>query len=112
MPLYEVTCIMPSEMNKEDRDKIIDKIKNSINGNDGEIKNIEEIGIRKIAYEVENALEGFFITFYLQMNPSQIENLRKFLASQDKIRRLMIIRMKNSSWGEKKKKGGENNGKP
>lgn len=95
MPLYEVTCIMRSELNKEEKDKIIEEIKNFNDKDMGEIKNIEEIGVKKFAHEINKMAEGFFITFYLQIDSSQIEKFHKFLISREEIKRLMIIRRKN-----------------
>jgi len=95
MPLYGITCITRSELNEEEKDKIIEEIKNFNDKDIGEIKNIEKIGVKKFAHEIEKMAEGFFITFYLQINSSQIEKFHKFLMSREEIKRLMIIRMKN-----------------
>ncbi len=95
MPLYGITCIVRSELNEEEKDKIIEEIKNFNDKDVGEIKNIEEIGVKKFAHEIKKMAEGFFITFYLQIDSSQIEKFHKFLMSREEIKRLMIIRMKN-----------------
>jgi small subunit ribosomal protein S6 len=92
MPCYETTFVLKPELDEEKRGEILEGIKIFIGDEKGEVKNIDERGMRKLAYEIAGVKEGFFVTINFQTNPSRIREIQKFLRAKDEIVRLMIVK--------------------
>jgi len=66
--------------------------------------------MRKLAYEVEKAKEGFFVTINFQTDPLRIRKIQKFLRDKEEIIRLLIVKNKKKSSDQADQKEGEENG--
>jgi len=116
MAFYEATFAIKPEVAEEQRKELIQEIKNFIiDETREEVKKVEELGVQGLAYEVEKAREGFFVTIDFQTEPSRLKEIRDFLKAKDQIIRLMIIKGKKlpqkeqleTSKEEEKEKGEE-----
>jgi len=92
MPYYEATFVLKPQLDEEKRGEILEGIKNFIADEKGEVKNVDERGMRKLAYEVAGVKEGFFVAIDFQTNSSQVREIQKFLRAKDEIVRLMIVK--------------------
>jgi len=106
MPLYRATFFLRPELNEEERDLILKKLKDVIIGENGKIKNIDAKGIQKLAYEVDKVKEGFLISTDFEIDSSKVNQIHKFLIKKEEIIRVMMIKQKVSS---QKNKGGHEN---
>ncbi len=107
---YEATFALKPELDEEKRGEILEEIKNFIANEKGKIKNLDERGMRKLAYEVEKAKEGFFVTINFQTDPLRIRKIQKFLRDKEEIIRLLIVKNKKKSSDQADQKEGEENG--
>ncbi len=57
---YETIFIIKPDLEEEEREKIIERIKNLIEKNNGEIDEIEKMGTRKLAYEIRDYKSGYY----------------------------------------------------
>ena len=80
-------------MNKyeEDRKNAIEKIKNYIEKN-GEIKKTEDMGKRKLAYEVKKNKEGYYYIIEFTTNPENITELERIYRITDEILKFIVVR--------------------
>lgn len=108
MPLYEM-CFALRPHTEEDLIKSIkERIRAFIEQNEGTLETLEEIGRKKLAYEVEKEEEGIFfrITFTLNSSPS-VEELIKWMRARDEVIRLILV--KKNKFKIKGRKEGEVN---
>ena len=91
MNKYETVMILDCNISEEDRKNAIEKIKNYIEKN-GEIKKTEDIGKRKLAYEVKKNKEGYYYIIEFTTNPENIAELERIYRITDEILKFIVVR--------------------
>lgn len=74
---YELSMVLFSTLNEEEKVATLEKVKELIARFGGEITNVDDWGKRKLAYEIEKQREGFY--YFIQFNaetsaPAEIES--------------------------------------
>ncbi len=90
MRKYETIFILKAEVEEEQRNNLIEKFK-SIIESDGEIENVNEWGLKKLAYEIDKYKEGYYVLVNFKAGtdlPQELE--RNFRISDDVIRFLVV----------------------
>ena len=91
MNKYETVMILDCNISEEDRKNAIEKIKNYIEKN-GEIRKIEDMGKRKLAYEVKKNKEGYYYIIEFTTNPENIAELERIYRITDEILKFIVVR--------------------
>ena len=91
MNKYETVMILDCNISEEDRKNAIEKIKNYIEKN-GEIKKTEDMGKRKLAYEVKKNKEGYYYIIEFTTNPENITELERIYRITDEILKFIVVR--------------------
>jgi small subunit ribosomal protein S6 len=90
MRKYEAVFIfLPNE--DEKRVQLLERFKGIIEA-DGSIQNVDEWGIRKLAYLINDIPEGYYVLINFEGTPAVIEELDRVCRISDSIMRHMIIR--------------------
>lgn len=97
MSLYQLCFALRPRVEEEAVKAIKDRIGAFIGQNEGKLEKIEEIGRKKLAYEVEGEKEGIFIRVFFEMDPSSLEELLTWMKAQNEVIRLILIRRKISA---------------
>ncbi len=90
MRKYETLFILRPELEEEKRNGLIEKFK-SIIESDGEIQEVNEWGNKKLAYEIDDLKEGYYVLVNFTAGtelPKELE--RNFKISDDVIRYIVI----------------------
>lgn len=80
MNKYELTLVVSAKIEEDARTAVVDKVKSYIEKFNGTITNIEECGIKKLAYEIQKMSEAYY--YFIQFDadadaPAQLEaNIR------------------------------------
>lgn len=80
MNKYELTLVVSAKIEEDDRTAVVDKVKAYIEKFNGTITNVEECGIKKLAYEIQKMSEAYY--YFIQFDadadaPAQLEaNIR------------------------------------
>ena len=112
MPLYRTTFALRPELNEDERDSVLKKISDVIIKQKGEVESVDLKGMQKLAYEVNKAKEGFFVSTNFQVDSSKMSKIQEFFTKNREIIRIMIIRGKalaDKKSIDEKNKGGEKN---
>lgn len=91
MRKYEMVCIFVPNMEEEERNGLLDKIKGIIE-TDGQIEKIDEWGLRKLAYEIKDYVEGHYVVINFQAGKEVIDELDRVIKITDKVIRHMIVK--------------------
>lgn len=75
MNKYEVLYIIAQDVADDKREAIINGFADIVSKNGGTVDNIDKIGLKKFAYEIEGKKEGF----YVLMNFTSESNVPKLL---------------------------------
>lgn len=90
---FEGIIILQPNLSDEDKAKVINDYKDYITKfSDQEVK-IEDKGKRKLAYQIKDNTEGYFINVYFDANQYDISGLEKQYRLDDNVIKFMNIRM-------------------
>lgn len=91
MNKYESVIIISPKINKEETEKIIDKITNLINSN-GVVTSVDKLGIKKLAYEIMKNKEGYYVVIYFKAETSFITELERYYKINENIIKFITVR--------------------
>ena len=93
---YENVIIIKSDFSKEETSKVILKIENNIR-NFAEITKKDDLGIKKLAYEIRKNNEGHYLVYQFQveekMREFAIREIERFYRITDEVIKFLIIKL-------------------
>lgn len=94
MNRYEGVFIFFPDVEEERRNQTFDRVKNLIE-KDGSIDEIDDWGMRKLAYEIEDYREGFYRIVRFSTTPDTLAEVDRILRISDPVMRHMMIRLED-----------------
>lgn len=91
MNKYESVIIINPVVEEEGIKDLIKKFTDLIN-TDGKLESVNELGRRKLAYEVKKNTEGYYIIFTFEANPTLITELERNYRIMDEVIKFIVIR--------------------
>ncbi len=91
MRKYEGMFIFVPNLEEEKRNATLDRIKGIIE-TDGEIDTVDEWGLRKLAYEINDLGEGYYVLINFTTTPEVKDELDRVVKISDSVMRHMIVR--------------------
>ncbi len=91
MNKYESIIIIAQDLEEEGIKKIISKFTDLIN-TEGKVSNVNEMGKRKLAYNIGRNQEGYYIIFEFEAKPELIEELERNYRITDEIIKFITVR--------------------
>lgn len=93
---YENVIIIKTDLSKEETSKVILKIENNIR-NFAEITKKDDLGIKKLAYEIRKNNEGHYLVYQFQveekMREFAIKEIERFYRITDEVIKFLIIKL-------------------
>lgn len=90
---YEMLVILNYEITDEEIESKIEKIRDILSKEKGEIKGINKWGKRRLAFEIKKTKKGFYLLLQLMLEPDSITNIEHDLKYVEGINRFMIARI-------------------
>ena len=91
MNKYESVIIINPNLEAESIKALVEKFSNLINNN-GKVDSVEEIGKKKLAYEIKKNKEGYYIVFKFEANPELITELERVYRITDEVIKFIVIK--------------------
>lgn len=91
MKTYELLVIFKPNSDTEEVEKSIEKITTTIVEFGGTTNNTDKIGRKKLAYEIQNFRDGFFISMILSLPSEKVAEFKRQLKLNDNILRTMFM---------------------
>lgn len=92
MNKYESVVIINPNVDEEGTKALVEKFTNLINS-DGKLEKADELGKRRLAYEVNKNKEGYYVVFYFEANTSLIAELERNYRITDEVIKFMTIKV-------------------
>ena len=92
MNKYESVVIVNPNLEEESIKNLIKKFSDLIN-TDGNVTSVEEMGKRKLAYEIRKNKEGFYIVIKFEAKPELIAELERNYRITDDVIKFMTIKV-------------------
>lgn len=91
MHKYENVIIINPSLDEQGIKDVIQKFTDLINNN-GKVENVDEMGKRKLAYEIKKQTEGYYVVYTFEANPEFIKELERIYRITDSIMKFITIR--------------------
>ena len=91
MNKYETVFIINPNVEEDGIKALINKFSDLINS-DGKVEEVNEMGKRKLAYEIKKNKEGYYVSIEFESNPSLIKELERVYRITDNIMKFITIR--------------------
>ena len=91
MNKYESVIIINPSVDDEGIKALIKKFTDIIN-NEGKVESAEELGKRRLAYEIMKNKEGFYVVFNFEAKPELIAELERNYRIDDNIMKFITIK--------------------
>ena len=91
MNKYETVFIINPSVEEAGIKDLIQKFSDIIN-NDGKVEEVQEMGKRKLAYEIKKNTEGYYVVINFEANPELIKELERNYRITDNVIKFIVIR--------------------
>jgi len=91
MNKYENVIIINPSLEEQGMKDIITKFTDLIS-KDGKVENVEEVGRKKLAYEINKKSEGYYVVYTFEANPEFITELERIYRITDSVMKFITVR--------------------
>ena len=91
MNKYESVIIINPSVEEEAMKALVQKFADLIN-TDGKVEAINEMGKRKLAYEISKKKEGFYVVYDFEAKPELIAELERNYRITDNVMKFIVIK--------------------
>ena len=96
---YQCTFICSPELDSTKVEDLVAKVSKIIETAEGKIKNLQQLGKKNLAYNINKFREGIYVYMALEGNGSMLQPLENFFKVNDGVIRFLTVKVE-----EKKKK--------
>jgi small subunit ribosomal protein S6 len=90
---YEIMFIVRPDVEEADLDKLIEGFSANITSGGGEVKSVEKMGRRRLAYTVRKFNDGFYVLFTVGAPGSLIGEIERRLRVSEPVIKFITVRM-------------------
>ena len=91
MNKYESVIIINPSLEEQGIKDVITKFTDLINS-DGKVENVDEMGRRKLAYEIKKNKEGNYVVINFEAKPELIKELERIYRITDEVIKFIVVR--------------------
>ncbi len=88
---YELMMLLRANLGDEETQNIIDRVTNTIQER-GELTDLDKKGIRRLAYEIEDEREAYYVVAQFKSEPDFPVSLERSLEINDNVLRYLVVR--------------------
>jgi small subunit ribosomal protein S6 len=90
---YELMFIVRPDMTEEDQDKLISTLESAVTSSAGQVKNVERMGKRRLAYKVRKFQDGIYILLTVEGTGGLIHELERRLRVSEPVIKFLTVRI-------------------
>lgn len=91
MNKYESVIIINPSLEEEGIKNLVNKFSSLIN-TEGKVESVDELGKRRLAYEVKKNKEGYYVVFHFEAKPTLIAELERNYRITDEVIKFIVVR--------------------
>ena len=92
MNKYESVAIINASLEDSKIKAVIEKFTSLINEN-GTVEKVEEMGSKKLAYEIKNQPEGYYVVYTFEAKPSFVAELERIYRITDEVLKFIVVKL-------------------
>lgn len=89
---YEFTYIVNPVLEEDQIKAVVDKVNKLVESNDGEIDEVDEWGLRRLAYPINKLSNGYYVNMYFTAPGKTIAVLERQLLIDDNVLRFLTLK--------------------
>jgi len=90
---YEIMFIVRPDVEEADLDKLIEGFSGNVTSGGGEVKSVEKMGRRRLAYTVRKFNDGFYVLLNVAAQGSLIAEIERRLRVSEQVIKFITVRM-------------------
>lgn len=90
---YEIMFIVRPDVEEAEIDKLIEGFSSNVTSGGGEVKSVEKMGRRRLAYTVRKFNDGFYILLTIAAEGSLITEIERRLRVSEQVIKFITVRM-------------------
>jgi small subunit ribosomal protein S6 len=90
---YELMFIVRPDMTEEDQDKLISTLESAVSSSGGNVKSVERMGKRRLAYVVRRFQDGIYILLTVEGSGGLIHELERRLRVTEPVIKFLTVRI-------------------
>jgi small subunit ribosomal protein S6 len=91
MNKYETVFIVNPSVEDAGVKALIQKFSDLINS-DGKVESVDELGVKKLAYEIKKNAEGNYVVINFEANPAVVAELERIYRITDEVLKFITVR--------------------
>ncbi len=92
MNKYEIMFIVKPDVEEEARNQLIENFKSILTANGGTVDNVNEMGLRELAYEIKDYKKGYYVVVDTTCAPAEISEFERLSRINASILRHLTLR--------------------
>ncbi len=92
MRAYEALFVLRPDLEEEATNAAVEKFTSLIQQNKGAVEQVSRWGKKRMAYEIQDFREGFYVLILFQGEPETAKELDRVMRISDEVLRHLIIR--------------------
>jgi small subunit ribosomal protein S6 len=92
MRKYEVMYILRPDLQEEAVKADVERFATVITDNGGEMEKVNEQGKKRLAYEINDFREGYYVLKNFQSEPAAVNEMERLMKISDDVIRYLIVR--------------------
>ena len=93
MRKYEIIFIAHPDLDEENLNNVVEKVKGCIADDKGEVVSVDNWGKKRMAYRIRKQRDGQYVLITANMEPAAVKNLSQNMRFVESIMRSMITRV-------------------
>ena len=90
---YELMFIVRPDMTEEDQDKLISTLETAVTSSGGQVKNVEKMGKRRLAYVVRKFHDGLYMLLSFEGSGGLVHELERRLRVTEPVIKFLTVRI-------------------
>src|SRR4029077_10880925 len=90
---YELMFIVRPDMAEEDQDKLISTLETAVTSTGGQVKSVERMGKRRLAYTVRKFHDGLYVLLTVEGSGGLIHELERRLRVTEPVIKFLTVRI-------------------
>lgn len=90
---YEIMYIVRPDLEEEARNELIERFSKVLTDNGAEIEEVDEMGARRLAYEIKNYRDGYYVVVKFKGDAQAVNEFDRQAKFTDDIIRHMAVRL-------------------
>ena len=91
MNQYESVIIINASLEEAKIKAVIEKFSTLI-GENGKVEKVEEVGSKKLAYEINKQKEGYYVVIHFEAKPAFIAELERSYRITDEVIKFIVVK--------------------